>query len=169
MNINGFSIGIRAAIFVALHFFSIGCEAADTSPISNKEKEPMTTPPSISRPPAPEVSPIEFGGIRYQQDSTDERQGDQKGGYLVAIDSKTGERLWRLKVYDVPDSRAAGIEMGGIYFRSMSFAEDNKALDIENEVGSVYRVDLETQSVQKLSGPPDEVEAKPGKPKPTPE
>ncbi len=129
----------------------------------------MTTPPSVSRPPAPEVLPIEFGGVRYEQDRTDERQGDQRGGYLVAIDSKTGERLWRLKIYDVPDSRAAGVEMGGIYFRSMSFANGNKALDIENEVGSVYRVDLETHEIRKLSGPPDEVVSKPGKPKPMPE
>ena len=164
-----FRFGIWVAALSTLHLVSAGCNAADTPPATNMENHPMATPPSISRPPAPEVAPIEFGGVRYEQDRTDERQGDQNGGYLVAIDRKTGERLWRVKVYDVPDYRAAGVEMSGIYFRSMSFANGNKALDIENEVGSVYRVDLDTHSIRKISGPPDKVESKPVKPKPVPE
>ncbi|MDD2759760.1 MAG: hypothetical protein PHH11_05655 [Methylomonas sp.] len=129
----------------------------------------MNTPPSASRPPAPEVLAIDAGNVRYEQDRTDERQGDQNGGYLAAIDSKTGERLWRLKVYDVPDARAAGVEGGGIYFRAMRLVDEGRGLEIENEVGGVYRVDLTSRSVQKLAGPPDEEAPTPVSPKPSPE
>jgi len=130
----------------------------------------MNTPPSNSRPSAPEVTPIEHAGVRYEQGQTDERKGDQDGGYLVAIDAKTGELLWRLKVYDVPDYKAAGVAMGGIYFRSLQLISGGNELEIENEAGSVYRVDLSTRSVKKISGPSDEAPSSPPvKPKPAPE
>ncbi|MBE0436051.1 MAG: PQQ-binding-like beta-propeller repeat protein [Methylomicrobium sp.] len=129
----------------------------------------MNNSPSISRPSTPEVPAVVFGGVRYEQDATDERQGDQEGGYLAAIDVETGERLWRLKIYEVPDSRSAGVEMGGVYFRTMKILTESNALKIENEVGSVYRVDLTSHEVQKLSGPPDEASPTETKPKPTPE
>jgi hypothetical protein len=169
MNAQLFCLRHQAAALAMLQLVCVACDAADISPATNMEKHPMNTSPSTSRPSAPEVSPIESAGVRYQQDSTDERQGDQDGGYLVAIDVKTGERLWRQKVYEVPDSRSAGVEMGGIYFSSMRLISGSNELEIENEVGGVYRVDLASHRVQKLSGPPDEVPPTPVKPKPTPE
>jgi len=130
----------------------------------------MNTPPSSSRPSAPEVAPIEHAGVRYEQDQADEHKGDQDGGYLAASDAKTGERLWRLKVYDVPDYKSAGVSVGGIYFRSMRLISSSNELEIENEVGSLYRVELATHSVKKISGPPDKAPPVPAaKPKPIPE
>ncbi len=144
-------------------------DTADAAP-STTENLAMGIPPSSSRPPAPVVSPVEHAGIRYTQDSTDERQGDQRGGYLAAHDIKTGARLWRLPVYKVPDHRAAGIAMGGIYFRSMRLVEGGTELEIENEVGAVYRVNLASRQVTKIAGPPDEAAPTPPMPpKPIPE
>lgn len=93
----------------------------------------MTSPPSVSRPPAPAVAPVVHAGVRYEQASSDERQGDQDGGYLVALGAGSGARLWRLKVYEVPDHRAAGVAMGGIYFRTLCLVPDRNELEIENE------------------------------------
>ena len=129
----------------------------------------MTIPPSVSRPSAPVVSPVVHAGVRYEQDGSDERQGDQAGGYLVALDEKNGTRLWRLKVYEVPDHRAAGVAMGGIYFRAMRLVPDKNELEIENEGGGVYRVDLATHAVTKIAGPLEVSPTPPAKPKPKPE
>lgn len=108
---------------------------------------------SNSRPPAPVVAPVEYDGIRYEQDRIDPNQGDWNGGYLAAFDAETGERLWRLEVYEVPDQNAEGIPGMGRYFRSMKLVADGTAIEIENETGARYRVDLSTHTVIQVSGP----------------
>lgn len=128
----------------------------------------MNSTPSGSRPPAPQVRPIEHNGILYEQDAHDERQGDQAGGYLAAIDASTGKRLWRLKVYDVPDQHASGVHLS-IYFRTMRLAGGNDVLEIEDETGRVFQVKLSTRSVTQVAGPAATAPKQAAKPKPTPE
>ena len=97
---------------------------------------------------------IEHKGLRYQQDFQALRHGgDQRGGYLVAVDPKTGDRLWMLKVYPVADHSAAGVESPGIHFRSMQLVAGREELEIENEVGGRYLVDLNKRSATWVSGP----------------
>ena len=147
-----------------------GATSAAAGPTST-EKPAMSNSPSISRPSAPEVPPVEHAGVRYVQDQTDERQGDQAGGYLAALDAKSGARLWRLKVYEVPDHRAAGVSSGGLYFRSMRLAPGGNALEIVNEAGAIFLVDLAKHSATQVGGPPAGASApaaKPVPPKPTP-
>lgn len=125
----------------------------------------MSTPPSISRPPAPDVKPVVHNGVRYEQDRTDERQGDQPGGYLVALDAKTGARLWRLKVYEL--QAGPGAPTGGaVYFRSMQLAPGGAALDIEDETGVRYSVDLARRTAQRVGGTPLDVQRPAVAPKP---
>lgn len=129
----------------------------------------MSTPPSMSRPPAPEVKPVVHDGVRYEQDRTDERQGDQPGGYLAAIDAKTGARLWRLKIYSLA-AGAPGAPTGGArYFRSMQLAPGGAALEIVDEAGVRYSVDLARRSVSQTGGPAAHAERPAAKPKPKPE
>lgn len=128
----------------------------------------MSTSPSGSRPPAPDVAPVEHNGIRYVQDSHDDRQGDQPGGYLAAIDADTGQRLWRLKVYDVPNQDPAAPRRLSIYFRSMRLAEGD-VLQIEDEVGRVFHVNLATRGIAQISGPRERAPKPAAKPKPKPE
>jgi hypothetical protein len=119
-----------------------------------------------SRPSPPDVPPIEHVGVRYEQDRYDTRSGDQLGGYLAAIDAKTGTRLWRIKVYDVTQTPGSPGEMA-LYFRSMHLDEQHTGLLIENEAGSTYRVDLATHDSRQLSGPPENDAVVPAsKPKP---
>lgn len=129
----------------------------------------MSQVPSSSRPASPVVPPVELNGVRYVQDSFDERQGDQPGGYLAAFDAKTGARLWRLHVYPVPDHRAAGLPPMPRNFRALRVAADGQALEVENETGALYRVELATRAVSQLSGPPETANTEPpAKPKPKP-
>ncbi len=124
---------------------------------------------SSSRPPAPVVAPVEHDGIRYEQDLINPDQGDRNGGYLIAVDAETGERLWRVQVYQVPDQSAEGIPGMGRYFRSLQLVEDGVALEIENEAGGRYRVDLTTRTSVQISGPePGAAPSAPVTPKPEP-
>lgn len=128
----------------------------------------MPTPPSASRPSAPEVPPVVHDGVRYEQDRYDDRAGDQRGGYLAAFDVATGQRLWRVKVYAIAP-QPPGAPTLAMYFRSMRLDPGCKALVIENEAGGVYRVDLATHESAQIGGPPETAPmAAPGKPKPAP-
>src|SRR5262249_18470751 len=119
-----------------------------------KEKSAMDDAPTPSRPAPPNVPPVEHKGVRYQQDMESFRfGGTQRGGYLVAIDPKTGERLWMLKVHPLTDHNEAGVETPGIYFRSMKLVSGQDALEIENEVGGKYIVDLVGRTARWVSGP----------------
>jgi hypothetical protein len=123
---------------------------------TDKESAPMNSPGPgrPSRPAPPQVAPVDRNGVRYQQDLEAQRHGGAgRGGYLVAVDPASGERLWMLKVYDVPDHSAAGVASPGRYFRRMTLAPDGAALEIENEVGGVYRVDLAARTSTWVSGP----------------
>jgi hypothetical protein len=120
----------------------------------------MPTPPKASRPSSPVVAPVELDGVRYEQDSESYRHGgDQPGGYLVAVDPKTGERLWMLKIYRVADHRAAGVGVMGRYFRSLAVVPGANELEIVNEAGGVYRVDVAGRSVRQVGGPAESDDA----------
>lgn len=116
----------------------------------------MPSPPKASRPSAPVVAPVDIDGVRYQQDTESYRHGgDQPGGYLVAVDPANGARLWMLKVYDVTDHRAAGVGAIGRYFRSMQAVPQRHELEIVNEAGGRYVVDLTQRTVRQTGGPPE--------------
>jgi hypothetical protein len=124
------------------------------------EKETLTMSdnmPSPSRPPPPKVEPIMYKNVRYEQDMESYRYGgDQPGGYLVAIDPETSKRLWMLKVYKVTVHDAAGVSTPGRYFRSMRLVPGRDEIEIENEVGGKYLVDLSKQTTTWISGPDSE-------------
>jgi hypothetical protein len=131
-----------------------GC-AANLSPVpsSIEENTVMSEPPSASRKAPPHVEPVVHAGVRYEQDmQSGKHGGDQPGGYLVAIDPASGERLWMLKVYEVPTQADAPFQPGR-YFRSMRLAADGAHLEIENEAGGRYLVDLAARKAAWVAGP----------------
>lgn len=126
--------------------------------------------PEGSRPPPPEVSPVEYDGVRYEEDRVSGASGDRNGGYLAAYDVATGERLWRLQVYEVADHSGAGVPDLGLYFQSMRLLPGERALEVLNEAGGRYRVDLDARtSTQLQPSPPESQSSSPTKPKPEPD
>ena len=128
-----------------------------TDRLTDKETLPMNDddgPGAPSRPAPPAVAPIEIGGVRYQQDMEAGRHGGNGlGGALVAIDPATGARLWMVQVYTVTDHAAAGVSTPGCYFRRMAPSADRASIEIESEVGGVYRVDIARHVATWVSGP----------------
>ena len=111
------------------------------------------TSPRSSRPPPPHIEPVVHDGVRYEQDMQSWRHGGtQAGGYLAAFDVASGERLWMVKVYEVPSHEAFGVSTPGRYFRSLRRVPGRDELAIENEAGGRFIVDLRTRVVR--PGPP---------------
>lgn len=90
-----------------------------------------------SRPAPPVVLPIEHQGVLYVQDPA-----SRFGGSLIARHPATGEQLWQLQVYDVQRDPAAPFPHPGRFFRSMRLVPGCDELEIEDEIGQVFRVDL---------------------------
>lgn len=132
------------------------------------ERLSMNDALSVSRPPPPEVPPVEIDGVRYKQDDFASREkGDQPGGYLAAIDAKTGKQLWRLKVYDIPDPGNANLPDFPLMFQSMK-ALPSGELEIENESGYRYHVDPAKRTTKLVSKPEAKTEPKLEAPPPPP-
>lgn len=112
----------------------------------------MQTPPSPCRPPSPNVPAIDHAATRYQQAS--HTHGEEPGSFLVATDLATGAQLWRVRIYGYPDVRKHGVEAIGRFFASMRLLPDEKTIEIVDETGGIYHVDLETRSVSDIDGPP---------------
>ncbi len=125
-----------------------------TAKTQTPEKHTMNQDPQASRPAPPDVAPIEIKGVRYQQDMQSyDHGGDQPGGYLCAIDIKTGQRLWMLKVYEVQDHSPSGVDTIGLYFKSMKQVPGRDELEVENESGSRFVVDVVKRTSTPVSKP----------------
>jgi len=143
--------------FLAILLLACAAAACATDRTNHKETLLMNDddgPGAPSRGAPPVVAPIENGGVRYQQDmDAGHHGGGGLGGYLTAVDAASGKRLWMLKVYEVTDDSAAGVSTPGCYFRRMTLLAGKNALEIENEVGGVFRVDLAKRTSTWVSGP----------------
>lgn len=129
----------------------------------------MTNAPSADRPPPPDVPVVLHKGVRYAQDlAGNEPASSAAGGGLTASNPTTGALLWRMRVYTLPDHAGAGVEAPGRYFRSMKVVEGTDTLQIEDEVGVTYQVNLVRRSATRVGGPPETATAAPPKPKPKP-
>lgn len=107
----------------------------------------MSGPPTGSRPPPPEVPPIEHEGVRYAQVVDGLRQGfDQSTGYLVATDVASDRKLWSVKVYEVEVVPGLELDVQRLYFKSMSLVPGRDELLVENESGGKYIVDLKRRT-----------------------
>ena len=107
--------------------------------------------PASSRLPPPEVKPVEWDGVRYQQDLDGApRSRDQGFGYLLAVDVASGRELWELKVYSVPVQPGLEADVQEVYFARMARVPGCDELEIDNEDGDRFLVDVRTRRVRKL-------------------
>ena len=101
-----------------------------------------------SRLPPPKVAPVVVDGVQYTQVTNPERVGlAPGGGWLAASDAKTGKVLWTLRVYGNPINPADEADVQLLFFSRMARVGKQRILEIENEDGEVYRVDLDARSV----------------------
>ena len=77
---------------------------------------------------------------------------DQNGGYVAAINEKTGEELWLVKVYDVTYDGDMEPDKQDVFVTSITLDRASRRLTVENEAGERYAVDL-AASQKKLLAP----------------
>ncbi len=95
--------------------------------------------PSASRIAPPKIAPVVHGGISY------EAPWDPRGT-LIAKDKKTGKELWRLLIVDDYIDPILERDVQEIWFAKMEISKDGKTMNVTDESGRLYIVDLEKKS-----------------------
>lgn len=94
------------------------------------------------------VDPVRFGGTRYEAMPWGKARGlGQNGGYVAAIDEKTGDELWLLKVYDVAYDGDMEADKQDVFVTSLEIDRAGRRLTVENEAGDRFAVDLASRKV----------------------
>jgi hypothetical protein len=94
------------------------------------------------------VEPVSFGGTRYEAMQWGKARGlEQNGGYVAAIDEKTGDELWLLKVYDVSYDGDMEDDKQDVFVTSLALDRDGRHLTVKNEAGDRFAIDLATRKV----------------------
>lgn len=100
---------------------------------------------------APEPEPVSHEGITYAAVPWGRARGlNQNGGYIAAINERTGDEEWLLKVYDVSYDPEMEDDKQDVFITRLSLEKQGKALRVENERGRVFLVSLKDRSVRPL-------------------
>lgn len=111
--------------------------------------DPSGGMPAADRLPPPDVAPVTVDGVRYEVIHWGKERGlEQNGGYIAAVEPESGKELWTLKIYNVEyDPEGFGYDMQDVFIRRMRKSWFAKRLEIEDENGRRYKVDLATRQV----------------------
>lgn len=103
---------------------------------------------NVDREGPPDVSPIDLGGVRYEAIHDGRSRGlEQDGGYIAATDPETRRVLWTLRVYsNARDPRREG-DVQDVFITAVSPGASDGTLEVRNEDGDRFVVDLETRAV----------------------
>jgi hypothetical protein len=97
----------------------------------------------------PEVPPVNVGDVRIEVLHWGMERGlGQNGGYIAAFDRSTDAELWVLKVYDVHYDPKMESDVQDVFIESMSKSLFGKKLNVTDELGREYVVDIASRSVK---------------------
>ncbi len=105
--------------------------------------------PSFDRNAPPEIPDIIRQGLRYSQRLTHSENLHQMGGVLEVFNSKSGELLWSLVVYENKRHPDLEGDVQDIFFKSMKFLNDTE-LEIENEAEKKYLVNVTSKTSREI-------------------
>lgn len=96
----------------------------------------------------PVVAPVSRDGVRYEAVVWGRTRGlPQNGGYIAAIDEKSGAERWLVKVYDPPLDDGKERDKRDVFITSLAFGPDPRYLIVTNERNAVFRVDVLTRAI----------------------
>ena len=90
------------------------------------------------------IDNVEFAAIPWGK----ERGLGQNGGYVAALDAKSGKELWTLKVYDVSYDPKLEEDVQDVFIRSLAKSASGHELVVTDERDRRYIVDPKTRSVR---------------------
>jgi hypothetical protein len=104
--------------------------------------------PAPKRVGPPEVPPVRVGNLSIEAIHWGKERGlGQNGGYIAARDAKTNEEQWILKIYNIDYDELLEEDVQDVFIESMKKNQKGDALDITDERGRRYLVDVAGQSV----------------------
>ncbi|MCF6281500.1 MAG: hypothetical protein L3J28_04680 [Candidatus Polarisedimenticolaceae bacterium] len=87
--------------------------------------------------------------IRYEALPWGKRRGlGQNGGYITAIDNRSNQELWILKIYTVHYDDEMESDKQDLFITHLSLMKGGRQLIVKDERGRTYFVDLTTRVVQ---------------------
>lgn len=117
---------------------------ATAQPAAAEQRREMPRP---KRTAPPAVPPVVLGNIRVETVPWGRsRDLGQNGGYIAALDRRTGRELWILKVYGVTYDAKMEEDVQDVFIKKMTKVSPTR-LNILDEDGRRYLVDVKTRSV----------------------
>jgi hypothetical protein len=115
--------------------------------------------PSASRPAPKIAAPLDYAGVRYQQDQEGTPGKEFGAAYLAAIDVQSGRQLWLLKIADaIYHPPGSPWEIDPVYISNMEILPPENALLITIDFGKRYQVDLKNRHAHLIYDPADFIE-----------
>ena len=97
----------------------------------------------------PELDPIVVDGVVYKELRQGNKLGyEQKGGFLVATDKKTGEMLWHVRVYEIHIIATKETDVQEVFFTHMKLLPSGTEILVENELEKQFVINLKNHSVR---------------------
>jgi len=95
------------------------------------------------------VAPVVVGDLRIEVLPWGKARGlGQNGGYIAAFDRDSGKELWVLKVYEVHYDPKLEPDAQDVFISALSKALFGAKLNVTDELGRKYVVDVLTRTVQ---------------------
>ncbi|MFZ4700427.1 MAG: hypothetical protein ACOYMG_10270 [Candidatus Methylumidiphilus sp.] len=103
----------------------------------------------------PDNVSLSLNGVRYEAIHWGKAQGlKQNGGYIIALDEKTGSQKWLVRVYAVRYQPDKEEDKQDVFIRRITKAKNKQSLLIENERDENYILDLRNLTVKGPFLPP---------------
>jgi hypothetical protein len=99
----------------------------------------------------PEVPPAHIGPLRIEALHWGRERGlGQNGGFIRAVDERTGTEEWVLQVYGIDYDPEMEEDVQDIFIRSIQLVDEDASLLIADERGRHFRVAVESREVTTL-------------------
>lgn len=136
---------LRVLPFIAASLFltwSAGVERSVAH--SDREKERIEVQ---------QVASVSHAGVRFEAVPWGRTRGfPHNGGYVAAINEKTGNELWVVKIYDTqPAVDGKEQDKAEVFITALALSPDKKYLRIVNERGATFQLEIKSRSVTELT------------------
>lgn len=96
------------------------------------------------------IDSVTVGAIRFEVPHfAGQAGGTQNGGYVTAHDAPSGEWLWTLRVYETKYDPLIERDVQDVFITKLADHGDG-TLDVEDEEGRRYVIDIATRAVQRV-------------------
>lgn len=141
--------------FLTILGFQSACSESAQQPtvdgdpeLKQAESKTMNTIGSRRRRLPPELEPVTLDGVVYKELRQGNKLGyEQKSGFLVALDQKTGQMLWHVIVYPIHYAEGKETDVQEVFFTRLELLPGEPKILIENELEKQFIVNLTDHSV----------------------